>query len=430
MSQSTDDLASRILERAQMAQMTRQLKLGLSQVPRANRNATQGKREGDEELLANETSPQKKAAVGNSAARRRASPRKAEPATIQRPLRASGAMALVPSSPKAHAGADSPLRAMPSTPGRSTNTSGRFLTTPNRKQHGRRNDAAATDNNAGADLLMYLATSPYTKSSGATIPTGSMHQQQKLNSLMKIPTTPSSSSYMNQHAGSNDDAIRLSSMKPTLSSPQSTFKVPQLVSNATNNPSSTLSYHDVLMESPSLYLNAVQQSAAAVSPQKRKVTPSHGQSAMSTSIPTTPSREIASTVQHIQGSSSGNSNTQGASSAATTTSNTLGLPSASTQGNNMSLLKTPNFNMGDYIHNLFSPSPNVPAPQGSIATSMLGSMRKTSVSSATGSTSSGSGNNAFDGLLAATTGTAAKQQHPISTAAGASSLLEKGSGEL
>lgn len=418
MSQSKDDLASRILERAQMAQMTRQLKLGLSQIPRTSSDLSQTKRGGDDELLQSETSPQKKTALG-SAARKLTSPRKAEPATIQRPARTNGQMTLVPSSPKAGSAADSPLRAMPSTPGRSTNTSNRFLTTPNRKLHGKKGENAS-DNNAGADLLMYLATSPYTKSSGATQvpPQGSSANQQRLNHLMKIPTTPSSSSYANHQTSGHDDAIRLSSMKPTLSSPQSTFKVPQLVSNAHSGPS--LSYHDVLMESPSLYLNSVQQSTSAISPQKRKVTPSHGQSVMSTSIPTTPSREVASTVQHITGTSA-------------SASNSLGVPQATnnppSQGLNMSLLKTPNFNMGDYIHNLFSPSPNVPAQQGSIATSMLGSMRKTSVSSGTGSTSSGNGNNAFDGLLAATT-SSTKQQQPISTTASASSLLEKASGDL
>ncbi|CCD22780.1 Stb1p NDAI_0A06260 [Naumovozyma dairenensis CBS 421] len=228
----------------------------------------------------------------------------------------------------------------------------------------------------GADLLMYLATSPYTAlrpNTSSENRNGSQNNDEDNNKrtdsnhsdgtdetyvrnrTSKIPSTPSSYPH---HAGA-DDAIRFSNMKPSISSPQSTFKVPHSVSN-----NASIAFSEVLMESPSMYMgtgnhntNNGSQMTSFLSPQKRRTSfapvaanmmngnniHNHTQSqnqtpkytngngnALLSQVPTTPSRDLLST-------------------------------SYGHNYNNMNnnLLKTPNFNMGDYIHNLFSPSPRV-----------------------------------------------------------------------
>lgn len=352
-----------------MAQMTRQLKLGLSQIPRGKSNGSSGTDSG--------ASSMKRAAADSSQLLAETSPLKKQSVSpVKKELNH-------PSSPESTNSSTSPIKITPSTPGRSTNNNhisknnisgghlNKFLTTPKRKISSKKDPG---NNDSGADLLMYLATSPYTSKSGASNlppssvsnPTNNPLSNSKFNNLMRIPTTPSSSSYMNNHI-SNDDAIRLSNMKTSLSSPQSTFKVPQSISN---NAHASLSYPDVLMESPSLYLGS-----NLISPQKKRQSQQSQQQTLLPNIPTTPSRESINT---------------------TTNNNT------NTTNNNMSfnLLKTPNFNMGDYIHNLFSPSPNVTSQTSSLLspnqlnnTSM--NMRKTSMLSETN-------DNAFNGLLGGT----------------------------
>lgn len=192
----------------------------------------------------------------------------------------------------------------PSTPGRSSSSSSNHIqTTPKRKPTRISNsntdeNTTNSSNSTGADLLIYLATSPYTKTDSSS-------------TRMKIPTTPRSSSF-GQLA--SDDTIRLSHLKPSLTSPQSTLKNGNhlLLSqndllNGNNSHNSAFN-NNMLLESPSLYNNP--------------------------------------TIGHTANNNNNNAN------------NNIHI-NPNPSGFNPNLLKTPNFNMGDYIHNLFSPSPNI-----------------------------------------------------------------------
>lgn len=419
-----NDLATRILERAQMAQMTRQLKLGLSQIPKSpskdgktytkiidNAIKLPNKRSADSNSLEKKSSPLKKQAQIPISTKNYSDKEN----TTQEP-----------SSPST-SNHNSPMK-IPSTPGRSTNhlNSHKFLTTPNQKVLRKSNPSGSNINagndDSGADLLMYLATSPYTKTSS----------QSKLNNLMKIPTTPSSNSYMNhtsqshdgQHSNNNivneeNDAIRLSAMKPSLSSPQSTFKVPQLTAHNNN---SSLSYADVLMESPSLYMNSMNGTNNGISPQKKKTNPQN-QDLQSHNIvppiiePTTPSRESSRSIHNndnitqsktSNGGSTPNKNNAGGSGnqrdnlSSQPGNNNNNNSNNNNNFNNLNLLKTPNFNMGDYIHNLFSPSPNI----STVQVSQLGNA---TLNRNTGMMSD-SASDAFNGLIAASANKSQPQQ--------------------
>lgn len=440
-STTSNDLASRILERAQMAQMARQLKLGLSQIPKSPSKDGKpsaktidstikfsNKRSADSNSLEKKSSPLKKQTQIPISTRIYNDKEN----TVQEP-----------SSPST-SNMNSPMK-VPSTPGRSTNhiNSHKFLTTPNQKILRKGNSSSSNNNggndDTGADLLMYLATSPYTKTSS----------QSKLNNLMKIPTTPSSNSYMNHgsqsHIGDNNnhntnrnvneenDAIRLSAMKPSLSSPQSTFKVPQLVSHNNN---STLSYADVLMKSPSLYMNSMNGTNNGVSPQKKRIS-SQNQESQSHNVippivePTTPSRDSSRNTNNSDNipqpktsneeaainKNSGSSNNQRDNLSSQSGNNSN---SNANNFNNLNLLKTPNFNMGDYIHNLFSPSPNISTVQVS------------QLSNSTLNRNSGlmndSASDAFNGLIAASAAKSQsqsqqQQQQSITATTSASSLM-------
>lgn len=145
------------------------------------------------------------------------------------------------------------------------------------------------NNSTGADLLIYLATSPYSKNDTNS------------SSKIKIPTTPRTSTFGQLNT---DDTIRLSHLKPSLTSPQSTLKNFNYHPNNDmfNKHSINLSPNNMILESPSLYNN------------------------------------------------NNNSNN----------SNNINNSNANANNNiNNNLLKTPNFNMGDYIHSIFSPSPNI-----------------------------------------------------------------------
>lgn len=417
---NSNDLASRILQRAQMAQMTRQLKLGLSQIPKnqinddtphatSTSNNNNNKRAGDNFLLKKETSPLKKQSTETSIS----TTNNNNPKNLninKEKFNKNENKIIGPSSPSSN----SPMKVMPSTPGRSTNTNNhRFLTTPNQKTFKKNNNGDNSSNSAGddtgADLLMYLATSPYTKPS-----TSSSINQHKLNNFMKIPTTPSSSSYSNHH-NPNDEAIRLSNMKPSLSSPQSTFKVPHLVAH---NGTSSLAYQDVLMDSSSLYMNSMHTSNNGMSPQKKKMSPQ--QSQVPTAIPTTPSRESATTTKSgniINGSTNNQRDQLGLPAGNNSQSNNN---NSGTIFNNLNLLKTPNFNMGDYIHNLFSPSPNVSTSQASQFNNVAVGLNKTGMVNESAS-------DAFNGLLAASSN---KQQQSITTSTSTSALVDKTNNDL
>lgn len=336
------ELTSKILHRAELAQMTRQLKLGLSNVPSAKRNqdSTAKKRSGDDEddgdenkSLLEAISPAKKPLHDDTNKMAAFSPVKfmgkpnTPPCSRQRisedcPEQSKSRKEDTPSTPKASA----PPIILPHSSSHQQRSNDKIFMTPKRNNNNTnsnnnnnsiRKKASVSkdlpqdsDNTAGADLLMYLATSPYTKSS---------HHGTPMN--VKMPTTPRSSHYasqlnMNGNTGNAaNDAVRFSHIKPSASSPQSTFKT-NLLSHFPD---------DSLMDSPSLYLsNNSGNAQAALSPQQRRK-PTTNTLHPPTNVPTTPSRELNST--------------------------------------NFNLLRTPNFNMGDYLHNLFSPSPRVTLQQ-------------------------------------------------------------------
>ncbi|CCE61127.1 hypothetical protein TPHA_0A00420 [Tetrapisispora phaffii CBS 4417] len=161
-------------------------------------------------------------------------------------------------------------------------------------------------NDSGADLLMYLATSPYVSSKTP---------------YDRIPTTPSrnlESAESSLHKLDHDSAVRFSHIKPSISSPQSTFKQTSVLDISGNQASGV--FTNSMLDSPTVFItNSPYQ-------RKKKLT-SSSQSNNNFNvlqIPTTPSRELRSSPNP-----------------------------------NSYLLKTPNFIMGDYVHNIFSPSPKV-----------------------------------------------------------------------
>lgn len=316
------DLAARILERAQMAQMTRKLKLGLSQVPTNNHNGHINKHNDAQHEKTNldhiEHAPlrpleTRKRITAIPQDSKETSPlKKHSSALLKNPKELSKKDNFVkPKSPMKNKDAGSiPVIKVPSTPGRSSSSSN-IQTTPKRKitriLHGdditssnNGNNTDAPGNSTGADLLIYLATSPYTKN------------ESNASTRIKIPTTPRASTFGQLGA---DDTIRLSHLKPSLTSPQSTFKNIHHNGNGDiiSGNGTTIAFNNMLLESPSLY-------------------------------------NSTGTLASTNGNNSNNSN---GNSHLNTTSN------VNASGFNPNLLKTPNFNMGDYIHNLFSPSPNV-----------------------------------------------------------------------
>ncbi|CAI6717749.1 BFH_HP2_G0043390.mRNA.1.CDS.1 [Saccharomyces cerevisiae] len=344
------ELASKILHRAELAQMTRQLKLGLSNVPSTKRkqDSTTKKRSGedaedvdeDHKTLLEAISPAKKPLHDDTNKMTVISPvkfvekpntppssrqRKAEDRSQQIKPRKED----TPSTPRAsatpiilpHASShyQRPHDKNFMTPKRNNNNSSNHSNNNNnikKKAAGSKDAPQDSDNTAGADLLMYLATSPYNKSSHHGTPMA-----------VRMPTTPRSYHYASQlslngnTAGTSNDAVRFSHIKPSASSPQSTFKS-NLLPNFPD---------ESLMDSPSLYLSNNNGSVqATLSPQQRRK-PTTNTLHPPSNVPTTPSREL--------------------------------------NGTNFNLLRTPNFNMGDYLHNLFSPSPRVPAQQGASNTS-------------------------------------------------------------
>lgn len=305
--QKEQEIASKILERAELAQMTRQLKLGLSKVATPKKN---------------------NAKVGISPRKNRVSPVRMRRLTVNEQSRISPLKkdrGLVQDDE--NASPQSPLKKhkRPSTPPGEPRTSkernntekdeAMFVqavpTTP-------RNSSREED--VGADLLMYLAASPYTSTKNAAHQSPSnLMQQTPLNLQQgKIPVTPS---YMPQH---NNEAMRYSHMK-SQASLQSTFKVPGMLpasSGAHSQHQQSVSHlssgFSELVDSPSvpLYLSPPSHRRKASNGTNHINVPS---SSSALHVPSTPSRELRSS----------------------------------------HLLKTPSFNMGDYVHNLFSPSPRI-----------------------------------------------------------------------
>ncbi|EDO16923.1 hypothetical protein Kpol_1020p32 [Vanderwaltozyma polyspora DSM 70294] len=335
------ELTSKILERAQLAQMTRQLKLGLSKVPtkkksndksnsivlpatsddedeEKEREMKSRKRTSDAATIKDaitRISPLKKPLLKDSG-ELNVSPLKDyhRPSTPPRVPPSSSSSAInenfnneknsklePPSTPKAAVTAPVLL----------TGNTNRLLVTPKanvvnitgKTPGGQSNNN--NDNDVAADLLMYLATSPYVSSKG---------------NYDKVLSTPSMSINMSSSHGpydrEADGAIRFSHMKPSISSPQSTFKTAPLDYTA----GGTVPFTDVLMDSPTIFMTK--------SPPQRKK--NNGQNnnlntdtIHSSNVPSTPSRELRSSVGSV------------------------------------AFLKTPNFNMFDYVHTLFSPSPRV-----------------------------------------------------------------------
>lgn len=348
---------NRILKRAELAQMTRQLKMNLGKVPNpkvtveSKSKETRKKRanvgvDRDIEEAIKKVSPKKNRVETGDAKengkennnnphespiktyRRPRTPPPAPPVSSSSSMRSdqrAGSRGEIPTPPKSHNVHNIPAVSISTTGGEDSDrphershtdhASRQVLTTPKR---GYNRTPATSENEVGADLLMYLAASPYTSSS-------SLRGSRQAYEMSRLPTTPMA--YHNEHpANDDDDAIRFSHMKPSMASPQSTFKVPMQVAHG-NLPSSA-PHSELLMDSPSLYM------ASSMSPHKRGTNdhpPHTTSSTLQPHIPSTPSRELRVSSSH--------------------------------------LLKTPNFNMGDYVHNLFSPSPRVGPPSTATAAS-------------------------------------------------------------
>lgn len=311
------EIANRILKRAELAQMTRQLKMKLGKVP-TSREASPvkvRKRRGDDgcdaeikEAMA-KVSPVKKGCVETTLEEGSRSPVKqlkgwstpppAPPASSSSLLRDRGSEQEVPTTPgrvRSHHHTVPPVVISSSAGEEAHSRSMAVLSTPKNRSQGRK---LGNESDMGADLLMYLATSPYMPGTTAGQPAS-------------VPSTPRNYMSGGMALEDSNDAIRFSHIKHHSSSPQSTFKAPHhLVRHATYTQGHTAQFppssSELLMDSPAIYM------AASSSPQKRRqLAPAN--------VPTTPSRELRSSSH---------------------------------------LWKTPNFNMGDYVHALFSPSPRV-----------------------------------------------------------------------
>ncbi|CCK72608.1 Stb1p KNAG_0K02450 [Huiozyma naganishii CBS 8797] len=370
---SEDELAERILQRAQLAQWKRQLKVGLNQTlggysagnPGSARKRSSGIDQADftaRDSLQGEVEVERETGTGTATAaseadlesREDGSPWKKHQAdrTPLKQRQASVGTTTLAEADRQRTSGSTPVRHYvkpritptklktkieTGTPEKASggHTADQKFTTPKStaqvpiRNHSVYNDTGeplglnSTNNSAGADLLIYLATSPYSSATRSQ----QQHQQQNPSSrgTARIPTTPSSSIYGTHHHTDANDAIRLSNLKHSMSSPQSTFKVPHTVGSSgfMYPPSSSSSagvhaFNSDLMESPSLYSMSQQH----LTPRKRTGPPRSATELAP--IPTTPSRELTA-------------------------------PSSASHN----LLKTPNFNMGDYIHNIFSPSPRI-----------------------------------------------------------------------
>ncbi|SCU96215.1 LAME_0F15368g1_1 [Lachancea meyersii CBS 8951] len=280
--QKEQEIALKILERAELAQMTRQLKMGLGKVAtpkKSSRVSLDGAR----------VSPLKRA-------RTRENSGSSDLGEVGE-LRELGERRERKKSPAKRVATPpgSPLR------GGREGTELPVPRTPRPRTFGSATSAGATHENheLGADLLMYLATSPYTSSAkpGAGLQGPQTPSAATSNGVGRIPITPSVPHTQLKSQG-------------TAASPHSTFKVPALaVAHHTPLHSASTSQCSDIMDSPhiSFYM-------PSSSPRKRSES---------------------------------------------TTTTKLGTATAAAASQNLAVPRTPNFNMGDYVHNLFSPSPRV-----------------------------------------------------------------------
>ncbi|SCU93866.1 LANO_0E05006g1_1 [Lachancea nothofagi CBS 11611] len=322
--QKEQEIALKILERAELAQMTRQLKMGLSKV------ATPKKSSRDNARPKTRMSPVKLNMPPIARENTRVSPLKRNRADQESELSPNGAEEehQDKTEPDAITRPSTPPRSVQKTRRRSLHSEREDGTDPAELAVPRTPISSRETNDLGADLLMYLATSPYTSAKSTTLQGPQTPSAAVGASQGKILTTPS----LQQQQHSSGDAVRLSHIKnqPPSSSSSSShfgFKVPNHTSSSTahhETPShSSSSQFSEIMDSPqvSFYMTSS-------SPRKRK-----GSVPSATAAATTTSTISA--------------NTQ-----------TLAVPGTpSRELRTAQLLATPNFNMGDYVHNLFSPSP-------------------------------------------------------------------------
>ena len=165
-----------------------------------------------------------------------------------------------------------------------------------------------------------------------------MAVSQEQETMVPVPTTPSSNPYssFNQSSTTHNDAERLSHMKPSIGSPQSALRYAYGLPHSGSAQLAELS-DDILLQSPSIFLNATDhtafQSQHRSEPVQRKPMV-QVQSSDRQETPKTPSQDQVPSNENM--------------------------PSATFSM--LNLLKTPNFNFGDYIHSIFSPSPKVSNP--------------------------------------------------------------------
>ena len=192
-----------------------------------------------------------------------------------------------------------------------------------------KNENNNNDNNNNDSKLERQATGQV--GSETTVPQGQ-------DAMVAVPTTPSSNPYggFNQSSTTHNDAERLSHMKPSIGSPQSALKYAYGLPHSGSAQLAELS-DDILLQSPSIFLNATDhttlQSQHRSEPVQRKPMV-QVQSSDRQETPKTPSQDQALSNENM--------------------------PSATLSM--LNLLKTPNFNFGDYIHSIFSPSPKVSNP--------------------------------------------------------------------
>ncbi|AGO11610.1 AaceriADL172Wp [[Ashbya] aceris (nom. inval.)] len=338
--QKEQEIASKILQRAELAQMTRQLKLGLSRVASPKKGSSagscpnavtksavfrgQGARMKDGlgvcmGAIAGRCSPIKmsrsapainRLLLGKAKTGCVGAPEEKENEDGQSPAKRQkhGAGAVEGRGGPQRGGLMDMVKPLPSTPKSHREAA------PRRPAVGA---SAGTlphgSEDVGADLLMYLATSPY--ASAKQHHTGSP----------RVPMTPS---YLHHAASAGDARLPQPWQQP---SPHTAPKLPQhyAAAHAGASPSMLLgqeAFHE-LGDSPGMSMY--------MSPSTHKLK-SNGGFLLPTASISDPS-VLGDTAR----------------------------PPSSSQSLASHLLRTPNFNMNDYVHNLFSPSPRIDPPGSS-----------------------------------------------------------------
>ena len=200
-----------------------------------------------------------------------------------------------------------------------------------------RNDYINNDKNKSKNKNTSNNDSELDRQASGKVGSG-MAVSQEQETMVPVPTTPSSNPYssFNQSSTTHNDAERLSHMKPSIGSPQSALRYAYGLPHSGSAQLAELS-DDILLQSPSIFLNATDhtafQSQHRSEPVQRKPMV-QVQSSDRQETPKTPSQDQVPSNENM--------------------------PSATFSM--LNLLKTPNFNFGDYIHSIFSPSPKVSNP--------------------------------------------------------------------